>query len=542
MSTITNTALFRLSRPSLGLRLFTLGALLSLELVALTMAFDTASLPGTRLLRFVGDWGPELLRAFVTIAAIVAGFGYRTFARVAHQFRDLAAIPVSRRLAILHVCAASICAWLSVLVFSQAQVMLPPDFTAVLWLLCGLIAGISAVFALIPYALLSALARASGSVSLLAVAGGILSCFVGDLGHLLWRQSASITFWSVRQLLRPLIPGLLIDPERLVIGSSAFRVSIAPSCSGLEGVGLMLVFTAAWVWFFRREFRFPHVLLLIPVSMALVWMLNALRIALIILIGSSGHAAIAMGGFHSQAGWVGFNAVALAFSWSAGRISFLQPACRVRTVPKLAGNPAAPYLLPFMAILAAGILSRILMTGFDFLYPLRFIAAAVVIYCFRDQFRKMAWGVGWLAPATGIVVFALWLALDVSPGNDSGNSLASGLRTLSPVARGLWLTVRVLAAVVTVPFAEELAFRGFLFRTLLPVASTHAVTVCSVLLSSVLFGLMHGDRWIAGTIAGAMYSLVFLWRGRIGDAVVAHASTNALLAGWVIYAGQWHLW
>jgi len=53
---------------------------------------------------------------------------------------------------------------------------------------------------------------------------------------------------------------------------------------------------------------------------------------------------------------------------------------------------------------------------------------------------------------------------------------------------------------------------------------------------------MHGDRWIAGTAAGLLYAIAFLWRGRIGDAVVAHGTTNALLAGYVLVSGNWGFW
>jgi CAAX prenyl protease-like protein len=62
------------------------------------------------------------------------------------------------------------------------------------------------------------------------------------------------------------------------------------------------------------------------------------------------------------------------------------------------------------------------------------------------------------------------------------------------------------------------------------------------LISSVAFGLMHGDRWIAGTAAGLLYAAALLWRGRIGDAVLAHATTNALLAAWVLFGGHWQFW
>jgi len=63
-----------------------------------------------------------------------------------------------------------------------------------------------------------------------------------------------------------------------------------------------------------------------------------------------------------------------------------------------------------------------------------------------------------------------------------------------------------------------------------------------VLISSVAFGLLHGGRWLAGTIAGVLYAAALRWRGRIGDAVAAHAVTNALLAAWVLISGHWGLW
>ena len=103
-----------------------------------------------------------------------------------------------------------------------------------------------------------------------------------------------------------------------------------------------------------------------------------------------------------------------------------------------------------------------------------------------------------------------------------------------------------MAAVVTVPIAEELAFRGFLIRRLISVnfdsLGLRSFTWLSLLGSSLAFGFMHGGRWIAGTVAGLLYAAVLLRRGRIGDAVAAHATTNALLAAWVLLTGNWALW
>ncbi len=99
---------------------------------------------------------------------------------------------------------------------------------------------------------------------------------------------------------------------------------------------------------------------------------------------------------------------------------------------------------------------------------------------------------------------------------------------------------------VLVPIAEELAFRGYLLRRLV---STDFETVgwrtfagAPFVISSVAFGILHRERWLAGTIAGAIFALAQLRRGRIGDAIVAHAIANALLAAWVLVAGNWNLW
>ena len=60
--------------------------------------------------------------------------------------------------------------------------------------------------------------------------------------------------------------------------------------------------------------------------------------------------------------------------------------------------------------------------------------------------------------------------------------------------------------------------------------------------ASIVFGLMHGGRWFAGILAGLCYAFALLRRGRIGDAVAAHATTNALLAAVVLLQGQWGFW
>jgi exosortase E/protease (VPEID-CTERM system) len=271
------------------------------------------------------------------------------------------------------------------------------------------------------------------------------------------------------------------------------------------------------------------------------------RIATLILIGDAGAPAVATGGFHSQAGWIAFNGVALSLACVAHRIPWLSstraPAARADWWVE---NPTAAYLVPALAILAAGMISSAGSGSFEWMYPLRFVAAAGTLLVFRRQYASLNWRFGWAAPVIGGLVFILWISLDRIAGTSAVSGMAAELAARPAPARIAWLVIRVLAAVVTVPIAEELAFRGFLLRRLIS-ADFEAVsfqrwTLMAVFVSSIAFGLLHGDRWIAGSIAGLLYAGVQKWRGRIGDAVVAHGVTNALISVSVLWGGNWSLW
>jgi len=58
----------------------------------------------------------------------------------------------------------------------------------------------------------------------------------------------------------------------------------------------------------------------------------------------------------------------------------------------------------------------------------------------------------------------------------------------------------------------------------------------------VVFGIVHGALWLPGIVAGLAYGLILIRRGRLGEAVAAHATTNALVVMAVLASGQWQLW
>jgi exosortase E/protease (VPEID-CTERM system) len=391
-----------------------------------------------------------------------------------------------------------------------------------------------------------------------------------------WNASSSgfagmlqmITFNSVHAVVRLCLPGLLVDPATFTIGTDRFAVIIAKECSGMEGLGLVLVFTVVWLTYFRKESRFPQALLLIPGALLCVWALNIVRICSLIMIGNAGAPDVAMVGFHSQAGWIAFTAVAFAFSMATQRLSWVRriPSAAIEPVAdsgltaverKTTGiaeldeekreSPATPaYLIPFLAILGSSLISKAASGYFEWLYPIRFLAAAAALWFFRAELKKLNWSFGWAALLTGGAIFLVWIASAFLAGGPSYSPLGGALAGLPPMARLTWIAFRIAAEGITVPIAEELAFRGYLSRRMVnrefDEVPFSRMTMLSMGVSSVLFGLLYGQHWIAGMLAGMAYAAVLKWRGRMGDAVVAHATSNLLLAAWVLLRGDWAQW
>ncbi len=400
-----------------------------------------------------------------------------------------------------------------------------------------------------PQVLLAVLWRARPFVLIGGVVG-TMAWVAGLITEGWWDPLQAATMNLVALLVYVIAPDMVFVPDERIVGTQRFYVHIANTCSGYEGIGLIWVFLSAYLVLCRDQLRFPRALLLIPVGTLIVWIANAFRLTTLIAIGTWIDEDIAMGGFHAYSGSLLFSGVALAIVFAARRSRFLaaDDAHTAADVPaETASNAAAAYLLPFLAIVATQMLAGAVSTGssFDVLYPLRVVAAGAVLLAFHRSYRGIRWTFSWEAAAAGVGVFALWMALEPTPDAEETAAFASALHALPPGMMALWLVARVVGSVVTVPIAEELAFRGYLMRRLVDAdferVSLRTFTVLAFVVSSVLFGVMHG-RWLAGTLAGMCYALVVYRRGELGDAIGAHALTNALIAAYVLATGHWLLW
>lgn len=548
--------------PSVSLPLLRWLVLVSLlvgEVLLLTFRFDTGSLRGQ-----TGWWAhllsesPLVLRLLIAIIAATLLLGGAT---LWDEARRLVVPPVSFRHTGLpflgHLAAfAAFAGVTDMLMGANAVETGKPAWTAV-WIVLGLAVVASWALTALPAHLWVQIIRRTYLVLLAGFGVGVLAWGAGLVLQNSWLPLAEGSLWIIRSLLSLFYADIVYLADQRIIGTSTFAVTIAPECSGYEGIGLLSVFVAAYLWLFRRELRFPHALLLWPIGVLILWLGNSVRIAALIAIGTAGWEDVAKGGFHSQAGWLAFNAVALGLAVVARRMRFFTAESSQQMSSaedagssaelgkeKATSHPTTAYLAPFLAILATTMLTAAVTVGFDWLYPLRVLAAGLVLLWYRHAYAELRWSWSLQPFAIGTAVFVFWIAL-VPSGSDEPSPLRDGLSRLTPVWATVWLIFRIIGAAVTVPLAEELAFRGYLLRRVqsaewreLPPGR---MTWISLLVSSILFGLMHSS-WLAGTLAGLAYAFAVYRRGKLMDAVLAHATTNALLAGYVLATGAWALW
>ncbi|MGH8206840.1 MAG: exosortase E/protease, VPEID-CTERM system [Steroidobacteraceae bacterium] len=558
------------SRMSLAGRAAVFGLVLFCEKFLLNFLVDfdvaqTASGLGG-VVRAIQHDGFRFMVAFaVSLALFAYARGEQRWALINSASRGT---PVRLSWVALHVLLVLPLAPLSFYLFGRGYV-LPFALLVALWVLFALGAVWALARALAPWAMWRDAARALGALALYAAVTAAVAAGAMQWSEKLWGPTAAITFEMVRYVLIPIIPSLQADAATRVLSSSHFAVQVSDVCSGLEGAGLLLAFCSAWLLCFRREYDFPRALILIPLGLALSFALNVLRIAGLMMIGDAGYPGIAQYGFHSQAGWIAFNCAAGLIAFASRRSVWLNRAAReeralqaelpataavspgsrgATDAPEAAlprsDNPTAVYLLPFLLILAAGMIARAVSSGFEQLYVLRPIAAAAALVWGWPRLRALNWRCSWRGPLAGVAIFALWIAvarvLTVRAG------MPAALAAMAPSWRLLWVVIRVAAAVLTVPLAEELAFRGYLMRRIVAAdfesVRFRSVGVTALIVSAVAFGIGHGALWFPGVIAGLVYGLVLINTDRFGEAVAAHATTNALLAAYVLLWGQWQLW
>ena len=365
---------------------------------------------------------------------------------------------------------------------------------------------------------------------------GALAPSLATLIQPLWRLDAvaEVTFGAVSWLIGALGYSLTLDPVQKVIGTDTFAISVAPVCSGIEGIALVTIFVTLYLALFRREMRFPRALLLYPVGIAASALFNVLRITLLLIIGIEGNPALAVGGFHSHAGWLMFTLVALGLIALAQTVPSLKSGpetARVVIAPlPLRRDPVAARILPFAVFMLSAVLVSVLSQTPGMLYPLRVFLLGATVLLFWPLYRPLLRaGLDPFALGAGVAVGVIWALIPVP-------AAAAPYGALSGAVLATWFVLRGIGTVALVPLIEELFFRDYL-ESRLRLGTGRGWALLAALISAGLFAALH-DRWAEAFAAGLVFSLVARRRGAIADAIFAHAAANAIVFLWALGSGN----
>lgn len=414
------------------------------------------------------------------------------------------------------------------------------------WLTGGGLAGLGIALILAPWTAWRGLFGQKGLVLGALLAAGLVLPELSDLIQPLWRSDwiTDLTFEAVLWLLT--VVGYTTDsiPSDKIIGilgatqAEHFAVAVGPQCSGVEGFALISMFLSVYMVLFRRELAFPNALLLFPVGIALSWSFNVVRIAALLSLGYEVSPELAIGGFHSHAGWLAFTLLSVGLILVARHVAFFNKAVAVAAprapLPPFFEDPVAAKVLPFAVFMLSALLASTFSETPGLLYPFRAVAMAAALALFWPVLRALPWRLDGLSVGSGLAIGVLWIATGPAPGDGPPpfGALTGGLLTL-------WILARVVGTSLLVPVIEELLFRGYLLEKLAP-AGKGVRMVCAIVISAGLFAVLH-DRWVAAALAGLVFGALVYRSGNVTDAIVSHGAANASIAAWALATGAWHI-
>ena len=531
--------------PAPGRRLAWLGGVLALELAGLALVYQVLT-PFECAATGEAVQVCALLRSAVARAiTLLAAGAVLVWARPAGVERLLRAGPGARGWLVLH--GAGLALILAPLaVAGGADLGQAFDRLLLPWLAGGLAAAAGALLWLAPPRAWADWVRAERGLPLGVALGALVAPEVAERTLPLWNLGAltDVTFRAVHGLLRLAGADPEVFPDEKMIGLDGFLVHIAEYCSGVEGFVLVSGFVLLYGLLFRAELRARRYwLVVLPVALLTSWVLNVVRLAALVAIGARISPELAIGGFHSYAGWMFFTLLALGFLAGVRAVPFLHvasaplPPRAARTTPG-----AEARILPFVAFMLASILAAAFSPVPDLAYPVKVVAMAGALAAFT--WRHDA-GPGFsrdpVAAAAGLVIGLVWIATRPAPG-EADLALTSALHDLAPALLVAWIVFRLAGTVLLVPVVEELFFRGYVLARIDGIGTDRpgglGRRMAAIAVSSLLFGLLHG-RWLVAGAAGVVFALVYLRRGRLADAILAHALANFIVAGFALLSGDW---
>jgi exosortase E/protease (VPEID-CTERM system) len=198
----------------------------------------------------------------------------------------------------------------------------------------------------------------------------------------------------------------------------------------------------------------------------------------------------------------------------------------------LTQDTAAAFIVPFLAFMLSGLFVHTFSQTPEVWYGVQVAAMAAAVWMFRKPILALTRDFDLIAIGAGFVVGLGWI-VTAAPAEPYASLAGFGAFGLA-----IWVVLRVIGTAVLVPLVEELFFRGYLFSLIDDGSAVRRAL--AILVTTAGFAALH-SRPIAAALAGLIFAAVLLRRGRVFDAIVAHAVANALIAAAALATGQWSL-
>lgn len=186
-------------------------------------------------------------------------------------------------------------------------------------------------------------------------------------------------------------------------------------------------------------------------------------------------------------------------------------------------------------------------------YIARAILTAILLAIFWRNYTKIRWHHWWLGILVGVIGTVQWIGMQLwlqnhfdwfRPSPDAFNPMNA---FHSQAAMWSFIAVRMIGAVLVVPVMEELFWRDYLWRQISspndfkipPVGEWDPIAfavVCGV------FATVHGNWWLTAIVWAAMIGALLVYTKSLGACIIAHATTNLLLALYVLKYHVWDFW
>jgi CAAX prenyl protease-like protein len=226
------------------------------------------------------------------------------------------------------------------------------------------------------------------------------------------------------------------------------------------------------------------------------------------------------------------------------------------------GSPTAVRVVPFFIfVLLTGAQGKFGAASAYWFYLAKTFVGLWLIFEMRPFVAELRWAFSWEAILVGVGVFAMWVGIsgEWTTQNSLWIKLGISHPPKNPVAAWnpneqfgsgsalawLFVATRILGSTFIVPPLEEVFYRSFLYRYLakpdFQSVPFNKFLPVPFLVTVAVFGFSHNE-WLAGILCGAAYQWLVLRKNRLGDAMTAHAITNFLLGGWIVWRSAWNFW